>query len=193
MQNLGLGFVGFRVFLVVGLKSEMSLMSEIWPNPSTHSRASPITGTIFSPHRIYSFSSPSLLPMPASSGVTKWDLPTEVFSRKIISCPTQGNTGALNDSGTWRWVRKNHFLQLPSLHRKADTIKWPFFFFCDIPFRKVAALIFLQKSSLLPCVRLFHVAHPNAMTSTQGQSLRTSPSAHFCIEFHSQSLDLLTL
>lgn len=93
----------------------------------------------------------------------------------------------------WRWGRKNHFLQLPFLHGKTDTIKWSFF--GAIPLRKAAALIFffLQKSSLLPCVRLLHVVHPNPMTSTRGQTLRTNPSAHFCIEFHSQSLDLLTL
>lgn len=140
----------------------------------------------------------SLLPMPASLNAennTKWDLPSEILSQQKKSAPVPCRK-TLEPSMTqehWRWGRKNHFLQLPFLHGKTDTIKWSFF--GAIPLRKAAALIFffLQKSSLLPCVRLLHVVHPNPMTSTRGQTLRTNPSAHFCIEFHSQSLDLLTL
>lgn len=40
MQNLGLFFAGFWGFFAVGFKSEMSLMSGIWPNPSALSSAS---------------------------------------------------------------------------------------------------------------------------------------------------------
>lgn len=60
MQNLGLFLfccwflLGFGVFLLVGFKSEMSLMSEIWPNPCALSREShPHWHNILSPSYLF--------------------------------------------------------------------------------------------------------------------------------------------
>lgn len=182
----------FSGFFLFGFESEMSLMSEMRPNPSALSRAfPPHWHNIFSPSDLFLLFSLSAPHASISAcwhhhklGSSHWN-----FMPTGKSAPVS-HRKTLELAGMWRWVRKNHFLQLLFLHGKADTIKRPLF--GEILFKKATAEIFLQESSLLHCVRLLHVVHPNPMTSTHSQTLRTNLSAHFCIEFHSQSLDLLT-